>query len=277
MNDLWELYKSDTWVEPFLIYSIVAFVSVAGILFLSTILLRSDKIAHRKRYVINSAVIDKILISLIFEDLTYANIKANAEYRDYISKNGFRRQMLKALINLHKNYEGIYAKKLEIFYSESGLRDMSRQKLKSREWQIVCAGIQELAEMKATEVFPELIKISKTRNKTIKIIALKACARLDENKAIVLLKEHNDLIDMWTQVNIISAFERNYTIDEDKNVELLLSSKNTTVISLGLKIIQSLELTNKIPFVMQLIEQAPTDAVRMEAQDVELYLNKKIG
>ena len=275
MTDLWELYKSDAWIEPFLIYSIIAFVSFAGILFLSTILLRSDKIERRKRYVTYSAIIDKILISLIFEGLTYADIKGNAEYSDYITKKSFRRQMLKALINLHKNYEGMYAKKLEDFYFESGLITISRQKLKSREWQIVCAGMQELAEMKVTEVFPELIKFSKKHHKTIKITALKACTSLDENKAILHLKDHKDLIDVWTQVNIISAFKRNYAVDENKTVELLLDSKNTTVISLGLKVIKSLELASKLPFVLQLIEHSPNDAIRLEAQDVVLSLNNK--
>jgi|GEM_PF-472697 len=274
MESIWELYLSKTWVEPFLVYSIASFATVAGVLFVLTLIKRSEKIELRKNHYTYSVLIERIFMSVVFEDLTYATIKQNTEYSNYLSLKTFKKQMLKSIINLHLNYEGIYARKLEAFYFESGLMKNSIGKLKSQKWEVVCAGIQELAEMNVTKVFPALVKISKTRNKIVKITALKACAELNGNKGILHLKDHNDPIDMWTQVNIINAFKRNY-VENDEDVELLLESENSTVVSLGLKIIHTLELANKLPFVTHLTEHSPNDAIRFEAQELLRFLTTK--
>jgi hypothetical protein len=272
MENFWEIYRSNTWVEPFLVFSIAAFVFIAGLLFMLTLIKRSRKIEIRKNHYTYSILIERIFMGVIFEDLTYASIKENDDYKNYLSLKYFKRQMLKSIINMHHNYEGIYARKLKNFYFESGLMKHSVSKLKSQKWEVVCAGIQELAEMNITKVFPALVKISKTKNKTVKITALKACAELNGNKGILHLKDHNDPIDMWTQVNIINAFKRNYVINDNDDVELLLGSENSTVVSLGLKIIRTLELANKVPFVEHLAENSPNDAIKLEAHEVLRFL-----
>lgn len=274
MESIWEYYRSGIWVEPFLDISIAIFLVVAALLFIFTIAIRSEKIERRKRHDQYSSVIEKIFMMVIFENRNYHSFKTDPEYSAYLSIKNFRRQMIKSIINLHQNYDGTYAKKLETFYFESGLIKTSFLKLKSQKWQVVCSGMQELAEMNITKAFPALVKISKTKNKEVKIIALKACAKLNGNKGIIHLTDHKDPIDMWTQVNIISAFKRNY-IEDNEDTEKLLTSQNTTVISLGLKIIHTLELASKVPHIIHLIEHAPNDAIKLEAQDVLRFLITK--
>jgi len=274
MESIWEFYKSGIWVEPFLHISIVIFLTVAAMLFLFTIAIRSEKIERRKRHAGYEAVIEKIFMQVVFEDRNYTFFTSNQEYSVYLSIKNFRKQMLKSIINLHQNYDGIYAKKLENFYFESGLIKTSLSKIKSQKWQVVCSGIQELAEMNITKAFPALVKISKTKNKEVKIIALKACAKLNGNKGIIHLADHKDPIDLWTQVNIIGAFKRNY-VEDNEDTEKLLASQNATVVSLGLKIIQTLELASKVPYVTHLIEHAPNEAIKLEAQNVLRFLITK--
>lgn len=272
MENLWESYKSGAWVEPFLLYSITIFAAVGFMLFMFIIVIRSEKIDRRKMYIEYEKVIEKMFMSVVFEDLSYKAIKEDSYYNAALSDRNFRRQMLKMLINLHHNYEGTYAKKLEVFYFESGLMAVSFKKLKSKKWQVVCSGAQELAEMRVTKALPMLVKISKSRNKIVKIIAIKACAALNGQNGILHLKDHKDPIDLWTQVNIIDAFKRNY-VEDNEDVELLLTSQNSSIVSLGLKIIYTLELANRAPYVKELAEHAPNDAIRLEAQDVLHFLN----
>lgn len=272
MENLWEAYKSGVWVEPFLVYSIAVFMAVGAMLFMFIIVIRSEKIERRKRHNDYEPIIENIFMSVVFEGRLYASIKQDPQYEKFIHLKTFRKQMLKSLRNLHQNYEGIYARKLEDFYFDSGLIKTSFSKLKSKNWQVVCTGIQELSEMKVSKAFPALIKLSHTRNKEVKITAIKACAKLNAGKGLVHLADHKDPIDLWEQVNIVSAFKRNY-IEDDDAIELLLASGNTTVVSLGLKIIHTLELARKAPFVLSLIEHSPNDMIRLEAQDVLHFLN----
>lgn len=275
MENLWEAYKAGGWVEPFLIWSISLFAAIAVMLFMFIIVIRSQKIERRKRHAIYSVAIENIFMSVVFEDRSYASIKEDSEYKKFMPKKYFRKQMMKSLINLHQNYEGIYARKLEAFYYDSGLMKVSFGKLKSQNWEVVCSGIQELAEMRVTKAFPAFVKLAKTRNKELKITAIKACTKLSGSKGIVHLIDHKDPIDLWEQVNIIGAFKRNY-LEDNEDVELLLTSGNTTVVSLGLKIIHTLELARRAPFVAELIENSPNDQIRLEAQDVLHFLNTKI-
>ncbi|WP_228526565.1 hypothetical protein [Flavobacterium sp. ANB] len=174
---------------------------------------------------------------------------------------------MESIINLHKNYEGIHAEKLEEFYKESGLINDSFKKLKSLKWELKCKGITELAELNITDAFQSIIKVSKGRNKTLKITALNAGIKLAGTKAIVHLTGHAHPIDDWTQINIISAFKK-HDIGDTKGVELLLESQNTTVIVLGLKLIEELKLTQKIPYITQLVDRAPNTMIKYEAQNV---------
>lgn len=275
MTNFWESYTSDGWAESFLIWAIAIFAAVGVMLFMFIIVIRSEKIERRKRYAIYNDAIEKIFMSVVFLDKPYSSIKEETDYKVYIPKKQFCKQMMKSIINLHQNYEGTYARKLEAFYYDSGLMKISLTKLKSQKWEVVCSGIQELAEMKVTKAFPAFVKLAKTRNKELKITAIKACTKLNGNRGIVHLTDHKDPIDLWEQVNIISAFKRNY-VEDNEDVELLLASRNSTVVSLGLKIIHTLELARKATFVKELIENSPNDQIRLEAIDVLQFLNTKI-
>ncbi|RDI11115.1 HEAT repeat domain-containing protein [Flavobacterium sp. AG291] len=274
MEHIWNSYKSGIWLDTILLWLILLFVGVAGMLFLFIIVIRSEKITRRKNYYNYNTVIETIFMQVVFAGRSYASVANDQEYSKYFKIKHFRKQLMKSLINMHQNYDGTSAKILESFYFESGLMETSLAKLKNRKTHIVCSGIQELAEMKITKAFPLLVKLSQSRSKEIKIAAIKACTKLNGNKGIVHLVYHKDPIDMWEQVNIVSAFKRNYVEDNDE-IELLLTSGNTTVISLGLKIIHTLELARKLPYVVDLAENAPNEHIKLEAQELLLFLTTK--
>lgn len=267
MRKLWELYKSGTWVEPFLLLSIILFVTTSVVLYILIIRSRGKNIRKEKLRLEYSMLIEKLMFSIIFQDIPFSTISEDEEYMRLSKTTFFREVIMESIINLHKNYEGIHAQKLEEFYKESGLINDSLKKLKSLKWELKCKGITELAELNITDAFKSIIKVSKGRNKTLKITALNAGIKLAGTKGIVHLTKHTYPIDDWTQINIINAFKK-HDIGDTEGVELLLESQNTTVIALGLKLIEELKLTQKIPYIEQLVSRAPNNLIKYEAQNV---------
>ena len=267
MDKYWELYKSKDWVEPFLIYSIVLFTVLGMILFLLVMLSRQKYQKEGRLKVEYREIAEKLLLTILFNDVHYADIIRQEPYNKLISTKLFRKVLMKSVINLHHNYEGAYAAKLERFYSDSGLMADSFKKLKNRRWEVKGKAITELAEMNVENAFGILISLSQSRNKILKATALNACIKLNGTNGILHLTSHPDPIDEWTQINIINALKKR-DIEDTQGIELLLESKNSTVIRLGLKIISTLHLSNKAGFISQLIENAPSNAIKFEAQAV---------
>ncbi|KFF02982.1 hypothetical protein [Flavobacterium reichenbachii] len=272
MLELWQLYKSGTWVEDFLSLSIDLFVGASFILYIMIIWSRNRNIKQEKLRAAYTIIIEKLMFSMIFEDTALSVIKEDKNYITLSNKSFFREVAAESIINLHKNYEGIYAEKLEDFFKESGLINDSIKKLRSFNWEIKCKGITELAEMNVTGVFDKILAVSKARNKTLKITALNACVKLAGVKGIVHLTEHPFPIDEWTQINIIHAFKK-HDIGDTKGVELLLESQNTTVVTLGLKLIKELKLSQKAHFVAALAAKAPNAQIQYEAENILQALN----
>ena len=94
-----------------------------------------------------------------------------------------------------------------------------------------CKGITELAEMNITEAYDRIIKFSKAKNKTLEIIAINACIKLEGIKGLIYLIEYPNPIDNWTQLNIIYAFKQ-HDIGDTEGVELLLESQTKTIVTL---------------------------------------------
>lgn len=272
MTDLWEFYKSGFWVEPFLTWSIYLFILASLSIYLLIVKSRNSNIKNERRKIEYDVFIDKLLFSVVFEDVSFSNVVQNTDYLKMSENKFFRQVITESIINLHKNYEGLYAQKLEHFYQDSGLMNDSLKKLKNLKWDIKCKGITELSEMNVYEAFDTIITFSHARNKILKITAINACIKLAGTKGIVHLSEHTNPIDDWTQVNIIHAFKK-HDVGDTKGIELLLESQNSTVVALGLKLIKELKLTQKLSYVEQLAERTANNLIKYEAQNVLQALN----
>ncbi|MHC0440222.1 hypothetical protein [Flavobacterium sp. 3-210] len=267
MKKVLELYEKGDWVVPFLIFSIYLFIGASFVLYLVIVWSRNKNIKREKRRIEYSEFIEKLMSAVVFENVTFSVINEDKNSIALFKKAFFREVVMETIINLHKNYDGVFAQKLEQFYQDSGLIKDSFKKLRNFRWEVKCKGITELAEFNINEAFETIITFSKARKKTLKITSINACIKLAGTKGIVHLAEHTDPIDDWMQLNIIGAFKK-HDIGDTKGVELLLESKNTTVITLGLKLIKELKLTQKLPYVSQLIDHAPNTLIQYEAQNV---------
>jgi len=261
------LYFTDEWLESFLIFSIGLFVASAFLLYLLIIRSRNNKIKKDKQRIEYDQFIEKILFSVVFNEATFSSLKADKEFIILLKKVFFREVLMESIINLHKNYDGLYAEKLEQFYRDSGLINDSLKKIQSHRWEIQCKGINELAELNIEDAFDEIIQLAATTNVTLKITALSASIKLGGSKGVKHLIQQTDPIDNWMQVNIIAAFKK-HNIDSIEGIELLLKSVNQTVVLLGLKLIKELKLTQKVVFVQKLVAETGSKELQLEAQNV---------
>lgn len=264
MEELWKYYYEKDWVKPFLLYSIYFFITVSLALFSSIMVIRRLKLRNQKLESRFTPIIENILNKNLFESAFFSEFSA---YEKLFKNDIFRNLMMESILNLHQNYDGTYAENLENFYVDSGLINDSYKKLNSEEWQIKCKGIKELAEMNVSEAFGALVKMSKSSNKILTIVAINACIKLNGSNGIRHLARHKHSFDLWTQLNILNALKLG-NLAQIQGLEYLLTSKNNSVVSLGLKAISSFNLSEKAVYVQELIDDTTNEEILAEAKIV---------
>jgi hypothetical protein len=128
---LWELYKSGTWVEPFLMLSTGLFIITSIILYVLIISSRSRNIRRNRRLTEYNKIIENLMFSVVFQDMPFSEVKKDENFHRLMNNTFFREVLIDSIMNLHKNYEGNYAEKLEQFYKDSGLIKDSFKKLRN--------------------------------------------------------------------------------------------------------------------------------------------------
>jgi hypothetical protein len=265
MENTMDEYK--IWIEPFLIYAICFLVFASVSLFASLLVFRYRKIKQTQLIRKYTELIDQMMLSVLFDNGSFITYKEDPEYSPLLKSKLFRDQMMSAVMNLHLNYEGTYAKRLEAFYFESHLITDSFRKLKANHWEINCQAIEELSEMKVSTVFDLLVEISKSPNQILKIAAIKGCIKLNGTKGLTHLVRHIHPLNIWAQLSIINALKQG-DIEHTEGIDLLLNSKNHTVVSLGLKIIQTLQLSQFAVDIIRTMNTTDNQGIKLEAQQV---------
>ncbi|HSJ68574.1 MAG TPA: HEAT repeat domain-containing protein [Anditalea sp.] len=267
MEYILNMYQRKNWLEPFLIYSIYILLLVTVILFITLLVVRYNKIKKDKLKIKHDILIEEMLLNILFSTGNFSKYLNDLRYAPLFKNKFFREQLMASVINLHINYEGLYAKRLEAFYHESHLITDSFRKLKDSRWEINCQAIEELSEMNVTTVFEHLVDSSKSPNITLKIAAIKGCIKLNGTKGLTHLVRHKDPLDQWTQLTIIHALKQG-DIEHTEGIDLLLFSKNSSVVSLGLKIIQTLQLSQYSVDILRMMNQTENKVLKHEAHSV---------
>jgi len=264
MEHFRQLHMNKNWVEPFLFFAISILLLATVIFFITILVIRNNKIREgilKKEY---TGLIEDMLLNVLFSTESYFTYKDKADYAPLFRSKLFRNQLMNSVIILHINYEGIYAKRLEAFYHESHLITDSFRKLKDRKWEINCQAIEELSEMNVVTVFEHLVDASKSPNKTLKIAAIKGCIKLNGTKGLSHLIRHKEPLDLWTQLAIIHALKQG-DIEHTEGIDLLLNSKNHSVVSLGLKIIHDLQLSHYTVDILRMMNLTDSMPLKQEA------------
>lgn len=223
-------------VAFFLIVMILVFTAMS-LLFLALLFIsKLAEIRRNKNRALYQPVVEQALLGILFENRSIGSVRSDADYRKLSRKRFFRALLIENTLSLHSSFAGDYQQRLEQFYRESGLDEISFRKLRSMRWHIRCEGVNELSRMQVSEAFPKIRQLSYARNNTLKLEAMVGIIRLQGAAGLLLLADHTEPVNDWIQLNIISVV-KNAAYPEVPDFGSFLESANESVVVLGIRLV----------------------------------------
>lgn len=239
-------------IEIFLIVCILLF-SLSIILFIGLIITsRLNKIRkeiYRKK---NTAHINQTLFAIAFDGATREDFIDDRLFKKNWRRKLYKRQFLKELIKLHRLYDGEIAHKLRQCYTDFRLIQLSYSKIRSRRWEVKCAGIQELGEMEIKKAVPVILEHTRSSNDTLKMVALIEVINLSGLKGLSLLEDYTEPLNDWIQLNLLESIKET-NLSEVPDFGYLLKSTNETIVVFGLRLITLFRQSHHLPIVKALL------------------------
>ncbi|GEO08832.1 HEAT repeat domain-containing protein [Segetibacter aerophilus] len=187
------------------------------------------------------ASIRKVLINEVLREETFSeNLNRSLSTSDFLkkqmAKKGGRQFIIDEIINGRKSIKGKAGEEFLKLYVSLNMNDDSSKKLKSKNWNDVVKGIQELAIMeqnhKMTEIFHEI----NSRNELIRMEAQCALVRLSGFGGLWFLNVLNYPISEWQQMKLLSMLST-LPFSDIPDLHLLLTSPNESSVIFTLKLI----------------------------------------
>lgn len=219
--------------ETFLTTVIILFFLLTIIFLILLAISRLKKINRLKKQAGYDILAGNFMLSIIFENTTYAELSIEKEYAWVIQDTFFRARLLDTLIKLHRTYTGEYAKKIEAFYYDSLLIDDSYKKLQYGQWSVKCEGIRELAEMNVTSSYSLIAPYVSAPNLTLRQEAITAIIKLIGLKGLSFLNDYTELLTDWIQLNLISIIKHHFPTTDEPYYNSFIDSPNKSVALFG--------------------------------------------
>ena len=237
-----------------LVLSCILILLLAIALFIILSLLNRNKKIRRDTYLKrNIAHIDTTLFSVAFDGKSIKEFSNDPEFVRNWKRRIYREQFLTELIKLHQLYGGEIALNLQRCYKESGLIQLSFEKIRNRKWHLKCAGIQELSEMEVKKAIPIIQEHTKSKHQTVKMVALIEVIHLKGLKGLWLLKDYQEPLDNWIQLNLLESIKA-ANIAEVPDFGFLLKAKNESIVVFGLRLLSLFHQSQHLKAVKRLIK-----------------------
>ncbi len=222
--------------------------------FIILALLSRNKKIRRENYLSkNTAHIDATLFSVAFDGKSIKDFRSEPEFIRNWKRRIYREQFLTELIKLHQLYGGEIALNLQRCYKESGLIQLSFEKIRSRKWHLKCAGIQELSEMEVKKAIPIIQEHTKSDHPTVKMVALIEVVHLKGLKGLWLLKDYQAPLDNWIQLNLLESIKA-ANIADVPDFGFLLKARNESIVVFGLRLLSLFHQSQHLKAVKRLIK-----------------------
>lgn len=237
-----------------LVIACILILLLAIAIFIILAMLSRNKKIRREVYLErNTAHIDTILFSVAFDRKSINEFKSDPEFIRNWKRRIYREQFLVELIKLHQLYGGEIALNLQRCYKESGLIQLSFEKIRSSKWHLKCAGIQELSEMEVKKAIPIIQELTKSKHQTVKMVALIEVIHLKGLKGLWLLKDYHEPLDNWIQLNLLESI-KDANIADVPDFGFLLKAKNESIVVFGLRLLSLFHQSQHLKAVKRLIK-----------------------
>lgn len=255
-------------LEQILIGTIVIFLLLSLVLFISIMLYRSIKIADIKYIDSLTNTYDDLFMTAAFSDSE--ELKAVIERTKVANHRHLKRKrhahiITNKLLFLYNSFSGESRKNLLELYMRSGFVEYSEKKMHSTYWELKAQGIREVAEMKDTRVLGALKKISKKRNKLLKENAQLSLLKINGFAGLDFLSDTDMPLSDWHQINLIETLKE-YRNTPLPDFSVWLSSGENTVVLFAIRLInyfKQIETSDKlIPLLEHSNEKIRTETIR---------------
>ncbi|WP_445385048.1 hypothetical protein ACT6NV_13935 [Robiginitalea sp. IMCC44478] len=221
----------------------ILFSGIAGLYFLLIFRLR-NRISARKEAIIQQK---RMLAPMISNFLFYEQQADREEQEEYIRMKIEIRELLKdplnreviteVLMDLKMDVSGDARKKLLELYVNLGLQQDAFEMLKSRRWERISKGINQLAEMQVVESYIFIRKFINHRRGTIRKQAQLATVSLKEEGIEYFLDKARYQISEWQQLKLLEILrqKQDYIPPKFNN---WLTSENKDVVLFSLRLIR---------------------------------------
>jgi hypothetical protein len=194
-------------------------------------------------------------------------------------RRSIRRILVGELINNHRSFSGKAGDVLRELYLQLKLDKRACKNLYSSKWDKQIEAIRELTEMGVKDECEEILKYTNSRHTQLRIEAQKAYIRLCVDNPFCFLDTVKEPILDWHQIILFELITKTETMARPR-FSLWLNSRNDTVVSFCLKLIEYYQQFDAMPNLIYLLNHynlkirgAAIDILgRMEAEMAESHL-----
>ncbi len=254
-----------------LLILIALFVVAFFVFFTLTYVNRYKRIKKVALKAIYQKSIDEMLFTLLFDENVTVEMVSNS-FKNYNGKKKlFKKITIKSINALHRNYTGELKEKIETFYVKSGLINYSLKKIDSLKWTSTVEAIRDLSNLNYQPAYDAIFSKLKHPKKMVRKEAFIGVILLKGLEELLKLKDSKLYLDDWTQSNILYVVKRD-RMSSPKNIEILLTSPNETIVLLGARIIQYFQMQQHVPNLEEYIQKNPNSKIKAKLDNINLQL-----
>ena len=258
-----EATSYDFSAEFILLLMIGGIVCVSLLFLLMTLFKKVDRIKELKKKKEYQDIIDNLFFELLFNEKSPREISESSEFVTHKEKRLFQQLTIKNLIGLHVNYSGIYSKKLEEFFAQSGLATYSLAKLNSDNWAHIVEGIRDLSSLNYMPAYSRIVSYQNHQNNFVKTEVLLGLIKLKGISELLKFKKSKVYFNDWVQSNILYVV-KNHKIPAPENLPELLESKNNSVLLLAVRLINYYGLPEQYVSLSEFYEKVDDPGLKSE-------------
>jgi hypothetical protein len=205
-------------------------------------LIKHRKQAYKTRLnaTVRTLLINEILSEASLADGETSNTSDLEFLKKQLTKKANRQFVIDQIINGRKSIKGKVGESFLRLYVALGLQEDSCKKLKSKNWNEVAKGIQELAVMEQKQKMSDIFNEINSKNEFVRVEAQSALVYLSGFGGLWFLNVLNYPISEWQQMKLINMLTVS-PITDVPELHVLLSSPQDSLVIFTLKLVGVLQ------------------------------------
>jgi hypothetical protein len=184
----------------------------------------------------------------------------------------FKRTILvKTLLKLRNEISGEMAVAIQHLYVQTGLIDYAIKMLKSKKWERIATGINELTHFHIKEVHDEVMQFINHPKSEIRKETQLYAVKLFNFEGLQFLDFLETDLSEWDQIQLLEVLQK-FGKQQSFNVKPWLQSSNESVITFALKLTEIYDQYDAQEELIALLEH-PSEKIRVEAIQVLNYFS----